>query len=423
MKTKILIRLMVFTIMILTFVMPIKVEAAISGIFVGGVRLSNPNKYLCEGVATSSGILDGIDCTAEFDTTTGTLTLYNYNGTSINMPYTGQGNLTINLKGNNAITDTTVAIYNNSGTDIIITSSTNGSLSTSSIGAGNMRGILTQDVVSNTLGNIIISGNANVDVYVETTGITTAFAFDGRYISFLDEASVTTTSKSGGTNPNSTVGINASENITINTTGNISIDSSGHTSDSSSISGKAEFNIINVGQMTLKYSGDGYGGNASDVPPLFDPNEFSVITKNGSETYVPILKFSDNDLYDIPNSEVGIAIAPIDVFVGVSDGYGTYRFSATGLPQGLNIHPLTGVISGTPTLGKEAGIATITVSDDVTSKSITINFGSILGLNNENEPNPDTEDNIVSIVVMSTLSLVGILYINILLKKQLININ
>ena len=428
MKTKNLVRIIMFAITILTFVMPIQVEAAISGIFVGGIRLSNPNKYLCGGVATSSGVLDGITCTAEFDTATGTLTLYNYNGASINMPYEGQGNLTINLKGNNVVTDTTVAIYNNSGSDIIITSSDNGSLSTHSISSGNGRGILSQDIPNNTLGNIIFSGNANIEIYIETLGTGTAFAIDGKYISFLDDVSVTTTSKSSGSNPNSTIGMNADESITINTTGNISIDSSGHTNDSSSVSGKAEFIIINVGEMTLKYSGDGHGGNASDVPPLFDPDEFSVISTTGSETYVPILKFLDDNGYDILESEVGVAIVPIDVSPGVTDGYGTYKYSASGLPKGLNINPTTGIISGTPTEAKSSGIAIITVSDDVTSKNITINYGEVIGLSNpvdnntENEKNPDTGDNIITMAIVLILSLLGFIYINILLKKQLINI-
>ena len=432
MKTKNLIRIMVFAIMVFTVVIPIKVEAAISGIFVDEVRLSEPNKFFCGGIATATGPLDGVTCTAELDTTTGTLTLYNYSGISINMPYTGQGDLTIVLKGNNTITGGS-AIYNNSGSDIIITSNTNGSLVISSIGAGNMRGILSQNIGVG-FGSIIISGNANIEIYAETTGTGTAFALDGESISFLDDVSVTTVSKSAGTNPNSTIGMNASGgDITINTTGNISIDSSGHTNDSSSVSGKANFNIINVGQMTLKYSGDGHGGEASDTPPLFDPDHFSVIATAGSETYVPILKFLDDAGYDIPDSEVGTPITPVDVFAGVSDGYGTYEFTATGLPKGLNIDTLTGVISGTPTKAQDSGTAIITVNDDATSKTITINYGKIIDLSNPlddntkdnndtnftKEKNPETSDiNIVPIIINFTLSLIGIIYITIILKKQ-----
>ena len=59
------------------------------------------------GVASPTGTLDGITCTAEFDDATGTLTLWNYSGRNI---WTSSGDLIVKLIGSNTITDTNTAL-------------------------------------------------------------------------------------------------------------------------------------------------------------------------------------------------------------------------------------------------------------------------------------------------------------------------
>jgi len=90
------------------------------------------------------------------------------------------------------------------------------------------------------------------------------------------------------------------------------------------------------------------------------------------------LVFEDDPAYDIPASEAGVAIDPVTLAGGVSGGVLPYRFAAAGLPAGLAIDELTGVISGTPTAVTAAGSATVTVADALDyARSITIDFGAV----------------------------------------------
>ena len=110
-------------------------------------------------------------------------------------------------------------------------------------------------------------------------------------------------------------------------------------------------------------------------------NTANIEISFGAVSPAPLpLTFTYIAAYDIPASTVGTAIAEINVAVGVSGGFGTYSFSATGLPTGISISS-AGVISGTPTTAQNAGTATITVTDSSSPtpqrKSITINFGAV----------------------------------------------
>ncbi|MCL2137424.1 MAG: autotransporter adhesin family protein, partial [Coriobacteriia bacterium] len=90
------------------------------------------------------------------------------------------------------------------------------------------------------------------------------------------------------------------------------------------------------------------------------------------------LVFDDDQAYDIPASEVGVVIDPVDVSGGVTGGVQPYRFTASGLPAGLAIDELTGVVSGTPTTATAAGSATVTVTDSLDfARSITIDYGAV----------------------------------------------
>jgi len=91
------------------------------------------------------------------------------------------------------------------------------------------------------------------------------------------------------------------------------------------------------------------------------------------------LTFTDDAAFDIPASEVGTAITPIDVTSGVAGGSLPYTFSSTILPAGITIST-GGLISGAPTTASAAGIdaVTITVTDALlATANITISYGVI----------------------------------------------
>jgi Leucine-rich repeat (LRR) protein len=89
------------------------------------------------------------------------------------------------------------------------------------------------------------------------------------------------------------------------------------------------------------------------------------------------LTFTHSTAYNIPASTIGLAIININVSGGASGGDIPYRFSATGLPEGITIAD-AGIISGIPATAYAAGTATITVTDiNEKTKSITISYGAI----------------------------------------------
>jgi hypothetical protein len=94
--------------------------------------------------------------------------------------------------------------------------------------------------------------------------------------------------------------------------------------------------------------------------------------------YAPLV-FTDSPAFDIPASQVGVAIAPITgIAANVSGGKLPYTFYAARLPIGLAIDVNTGVISGTPVAARGAGQAEVRVySDAGQMASITIDYGVV----------------------------------------------
>jgi hypothetical protein len=125
-------------------------------------------------------------------------------------------------------------------------------------------------------------------------------------------------------------------------------------------------------------------------PSVAGTFNFSVIASNGvgsdasqalsivvAPAPVP-LSFTGSSAFDIPPQIVGSPVTSIDVSGAVSGGASPYTFSAVGLPAGLGIDTVTGVISGIPTAAGPAGTATITVQDaNGGTASITINFSTV----------------------------------------------
>ncbi len=65
---------------------------------------------------------------------------------------------------------------------------------------------------------------------------------------------------------------------------------------------------------------------------------------------------------------------PVSVQMQATDSAGDVpRFSATGLPNGLSINPVTGVISGTPATAQTATV-TVIAADPITARSVTFTW-------------------------------------------------
>ena len=110
-------------------------------------------------------------------------------------------------------------------------------------------------------------------------------------------------------------------------------------------------------------------GNYSDSP-------LGIASDSTPASYAPLV-FTDSSEYDIPTSNVGSAITPIDVSSGVIGGKLPYSFSAVGLPSWASISD-SGTISGTPDAVASGGTATITVTDEQNSnQNITIAYGAV----------------------------------------------
>lgn len=108
------------------------------------------------------------------------------------------------------------------------------------------------------------------------------------------------------------------------------------------------------------------------------------------------LYFTYLERFNIPYTEANREMIPIDVSAGVTGGFPTvknidqyptgYRFSQTGLPEGLTINEATGVISGKPVAATASGGTAIITAYDfgaefdqtVSEASITISYQRVL---------------------------------------------
>lgn len=141
------------------------------------------------------------------------------------------------------------------------------------------------------------------------------------------------------------------------------------------------FTINNYGVITGAYTELVEPGEATITITDAAGQQISAIMKFG-QGYFPIYFYPSLD-FNVPYSEQGVEIKPIDVSSGVSGGkvnitdeykHG-YKFYAEGLPAGLSIDEKTGVISGAPKNTGNAVTATITAEDfdnPPSSASITI---------------------------------------------------
>lgn len=141
------------------------------------------------------------------------------------------------------------------------------------------------------------------------------------------------------------------------------------------------FTINNYGVLTGAYTEIVEPGEAKITVTDAAGQQVTAIMKFG-QGYFPIY-FYPSMAFNVPYSEQGVQIDPIDVSSGVSGGkqqitqeypHG-YSFSAEGLPAGLTIDKGTGIISGAPENPGNAVTATITATDfdnPPSSASITI---------------------------------------------------
>jgi uncharacterized protein YjdB/chitinase len=135
-------------------------------------------------------------------------------------------------------------------------------------------------------------------------------------------------------------------------------------------SNPAKSGVISVNNGVITALSEGYA--------VVDIKVGGVRVASVSVHVLPPLTFADSTAYDIPASRVGVTITSIDVSGGVSGGISPYTFSATGLPAGISIDSMTGVIFGAPTTVRASGTATITVLDSASDEqSITIAYGAI----------------------------------------------
>ena len=147
--------------------------------------------------------------------------------------------------------------------------------------------------------------------------------------------------------------------------------------DSSEAIGAGNAALIPAGYPVLK---DVLGGSRTDGGTTLGAYGNTVHLPDDPGTGPSPLVFADSSAYNIPASTVGTPIAAINVSVGVSGGVAPYAFSATGLPAGITINSVTGVISGTPIEARSSGNAAITVRDQSQpqqSKSIYIAYNTI----------------------------------------------
>ena len=246
---------------------------------VGGVAktLNETNSFLVSGEPASGGTLDGTTCTAHFNKTEQTLTLYNYDNGTIKIFGDSLADFTIILKENNKITmedgvDSAWGIRGyNAGVNLVITteSAGTGSLDIAVKVSGENAtayGILTCQNTSSLRGTLKFSGNAAVNVTAETTdGNSPTYAvFAADRIDVLENASLIATAKAVGRNVRAvSISGTTAPTLTINTTEDVTLKASTESENISStfalfarrdgVTGKLE--VLNTKKLSMYSSG------------------------------------------------------------------------------------------------------------------------------------------------------------------------
>jgi len=119
---------------------------------------------------------------------------------------------------------------------------------------------------------------------------------------------------------------------------------------------------------------------ASDVPPgmwmvfVFDDAGVPSVAKMVRVNVAPALNTAVTPVITAPGNQVADTATAVDLPIAASDPNGdTLRYSASGLPTGLSIDPLTGRITGTPSAAGSYSV-TVAVSDGFNSASTTFSF-------------------------------------------------
>ena len=231
----------------------------------GEQTLDSQYPYLVNNKKATTGTLNGSTCTAYFDSTTGTLTLHNYNGKSIGSGTLGGAqDLTVKLKGANTIDG---SLENKSGGDILITADSAATLSITQSGdtSQTLAGIATQiSGLTTGPGSITIGGKAAITISVTNTNTGDSakargiFAKQGILIKDNAALDITCVAHSQVASGGAATGIyTGNQKITFNTTGTITVDCSNNT-NLKSLSLRSYGNILTkVGTMTLKYTTGG----------------------------------------------------------------------------------------------------------------------------------------------------------------------
>ena len=222
----------------------------------------------------------------------GVLTLNNFNGGNVGISPAVSGYFTINLIGDNIITDGQNGVFIDGEHEgrVTITSNANGKLTinvSSDISAwGIACGV---SVVAKNI-DVVIGGNAQVTINTTSSGKYKAVeGIHARNVTIKDNASVKITAKNTNneTESNWVKGIFAKENVTINTTGNIDIDATvagNENAYSYGIQALGSTTFTKVGNMTIKYKNVGSNGWAivgGDVDNTTHAvNEYSISNIN-----------------------------------------------------------------------------------------------------------------------------------------------
>ena len=248
------------------------------------------------------------DYNAHYDSATGTLTLWNYDGGSITLGGAVPRDLTIKLIGNNKITVNGAEgiVVTSQGSNITITadSGSNGNLTINVTSNDSSNGAVTG--IGNNLATGAVSGNVTITGYADVTiNATTNAANWSSHGIYADKVVIEDHAKAAITvnAPNNTggdfvYGIYAKTNVTINTAGEITVDASnaatvdgtGDRVYSIGVKSMDTLTLTKVGGMTVKWNNNlgmyGYplSPNASFDSGAYDTN---VDETTCTATYTP----------------------------------------------------------------------------------------------------------------------------------------